>query len=253
MKIKKVRGARFKKRGKILSKTMCRADGAGMESTARDACEDGIAERDPSLRGLRSGWRRVLQKQGPGCKGGISLPFGRRRGIKASKRRPPRSAAATKTRRMQTARDERELLAGAVEAEGARAEIGDQQSAAEHGKILEEIGHLHLAHHGIMDGPEIMHEESNGNEEENEEPNANFGFVAEENAECAEDAKDAGDGNGNGGHRDASACCVGAQSMGEVHGTKEQKSASKKDSSEQNDDFHLKSSTKGIGTPRARV
>ena len=137
-------------------------------------------------------------------------------------------------------------VAGAVEAEGAGAEIGEHQGAAEHGDVLEEIGHLHLAHHGIVDGPEVVHIKGNGNEEEDQEPGAGFGLIAEENAERAENAQDAGDGYSDGSERHASMGSIGAQGRSEVHGTKEQKHACEEDSSEQNDDFHPCASTKII-------
>jgi len=64
-----------------------------------------------------------------------------------------------------------------VEAERAGAELGDQECAAQHGQVLHEHDHLHLVHHGVRDGPELVHRGCDSDEEEGDEPGAEPGAV----------------------------------------------------------------------------
>jgi hypothetical protein len=70
--------------------------------------------------------------------------------------------------------------ASCVQTERPRAEVRNQQSAAEHGDILHKHSHLDLRRHRIGYGPELKHHQRDWNQKQNDEPCSKFCAIAQQ-------------------------------------------------------------------------
>jgi hypothetical protein len=57
------------------------------------------------------------------------------------------------------------LLISVIQAQRTRPDAGDHEGGPHHGYVLHEHNLLHARLHGICDGPEVVHDQRNGDEE----------------------------------------------------------------------------------------
>jgi hypothetical protein len=78
--------------------------------------------------------------------------------------------------------------------------LRDDQCPAQHGDVLREHDHLHLVHHGIGYGPEVVHHGRYASQEQYDQPGANFGAITEQDGEASDERERAGKRHRDGSH-----------------------------------------------------
>src|SRR5208282_4541009 len=108
------------------------------------------------------------------------------------------------------------LLLARVQTPWSGAQLRNEQRAAQHGHVLHEVDHLHLAHHGVSDRPEVMQHGRDADQEQCDEPCAELGAVAEQDQECTENGDDARKRHGDRSQRHALRRGEGDRLAGEI-------------------------------------
>src|SRR5438876_5411837 len=73
-----------------------------------------------------------------------------------------------------------------IKAERARAEVRDEEGAADPGQVRHEEPKLELRHHRIFHGPEVVHHPRHGHEEQDQQPRPELYPVPQNDAQPAE-------------------------------------------------------------------
>ena len=75
------------------------------------------------------------------------------------------------------------LIVPRIETQRTGSELRNEQSASNHGYVLQKHCHLHLSHYRISYCPEVVHHARDPYQETTQQPGTDFGFVSEQNAE----------------------------------------------------------------------
>src|SRR5580704_11076365 len=87
------------------------------------------------------------------------------------------------------------LLSEGIETPRTCAYLRDEERAAHHREVFHEHDELHLVHHGVGNGPEVVEHRGDGGQEKDDEPRADSGAVAEKDRKASSSRDHAGKWN----------------------------------------------------------